>query len=123
MQRILILAAGFAGLWSAIGAARRRDEFGLDPARLEILVIDQNPWHSIRVRNYESELAQTRVPLTKVLDPVGVKHLAGVVTDIDVTKREVVYAASSLTHQLTYDRLVMALGSRLVRPAIPGLET
>ncbi len=123
MQRILILGAGFAGLWSAIGAARRRDELGIDPARLEILVIDQNPWHSIRVRNYESELEQTRVPLTEVLDPVGVKHLAGLVSDIDVMKREVAYEAGDQTRQLTYDRLVTALGSRLVRPAIPGLET
>jgi NADH dehydrogenase len=123
MQRILILGAGFAGLWSAIGAARRRDELGIDPTRIEILVIDQNPWHSIRVRNYESELEQTRIPLREVLDPVGVKHLAGLVTDIDVMKREVVYTAGDQSHSLTYDRLVIALGSRLVRPAIPGLET
>jgi len=123
MQRILILGAGFAGLWSAISAARRREELGIDPARLEILVIDQNPWHSIRVRNYESELEQTRVPLREVLDPVGVKHLAGLVTDIDVMKREVAYTAGDQTQSVTYDRLVMALGSRLARPAIPGLDT
>jgi NADH:quinone reductase (non-electrogenic) len=123
MQRILILGAGFAGLWSAIGGARRRDELGIDPARLEILVIDQNPWHSIRVRNYESELEQTRVPLAEVLDPVGVKHLAGLVTDIDVMKREVAYEAGDQAESLTYDRVVMAFGSRLVRPAIPGLDT
>ena len=123
MQRILILGAGFAGLWSAIGAARRRDELGIDPARLEILVIDQNTWHSIRVRNYESELDQTRVPLREVLDPIGVKHLAGSVTDIDVMKREVAYEAGEQSKSLTYDRLVMALGSRLVRPPIPGLHT
>jgi NADH dehydrogenase len=123
MQRILILGAGFAGLWSAIGAARRRDELGIDPARLEILVIDQHPWHSIRVRNYESELEQTRVPLAEVLDPVGVKHLAGLVTDIDVMKREVAYEAGDRTQHLIYDRVVMALGSHLFRPAIPGLRT
>ncbi|MBV8511043.1 MAG: FAD-dependent oxidoreductase, partial [Xanthobacteraceae bacterium] len=123
MQRILILGAGFAGLWSALGAARRRDELGIDPARLEILVIDQNPWHSIRVRNYESELEQTRIPLTEVLDPVGVKHLAGLVTDIDVLKREVAYQAGDQGHLLTYDRVVIALGSHLFRPAIPGLRT
>jgi NADH:ubiquinone reductase (H+-translocating) len=123
MQRIVILGAGFAGLWSAIGAARRREELGIDPARLEIVVIDQNPWHSIRVRNYESELEQTRIPLTEVLDPVGVKHLAGLVTDIDVLKREVAYQAGDRSQSLTYDRVVMALGSHLFRPAIPGLRT
>jgi len=123
MQRIVILGAGFAGLWSAIGAARRREELGIDPTRLAIVVIDQNPWHSIRVRNYESELEQTRIPLTEVLDPVGVEHLAGLVTDIDVLKREVAYQAGDRSQSLTYDRVVMALGSRLFRPAIPGLRT
>jgi NADH dehydrogenase len=122
MQRIVVLGAGFAGLWSAIGAARKRDELGIDEARLEIVVIDRNPWHSIRVRNYESELEQTRVPLQDVLDPVGVKHLTGTVTDIDVAERRIAYAAAGESRFLAYDRLVIALGSRLVRPAVPGLE-
>ena len=31
MQRILVLGAGFAGLWSAVGAARSLDELGTSP--------------------------------------------------------------------------------------------
>ena len=29
MQRIVVLGAGFAGLWAAIGAARKLDEIGI----------------------------------------------------------------------------------------------
>ena len=31
LQRIVVLGAGFAGLWSAIGAARKLDELGIGP--------------------------------------------------------------------------------------------
>lgn len=39
MARLVVLGAGFAGLWAAIGAARRLD----DGEAAEILVIDRNP--------------------------------------------------------------------------------
>jgi len=76
MQRILVLGAGFAGLWSAVAAARRLDEFGAAPGEVEVLVVNCTAWHSIRVRNYESDLDATRVPLADVLDPTGVKQRA-----------------------------------------------
>src|SRR6516164_2759941 len=53
MARIVVLGAGFAGLWAAIGAARKREEIGAKAAEVEILVIDRNPYHNVRVRNYE----------------------------------------------------------------------
>ena len=56
MPRILVLGAGFAGLWAALGAARKREEIGAKADDTEILVIDRNPYHNIRVRNYEVEL-------------------------------------------------------------------
>lgn len=65
MPRILVLGAGFAGLWAALGAARKREEIGADASDTEILVIDRNPYHNIRVRNYEVELADVAIPLAK----------------------------------------------------------
>jgi len=121
IQRILIVGAGFAGLWAAVGAARRRDELGIGPDQVEVVVVDRRPWHSIRVRNYEADLSDTRVSLDRVLDPVGVKHVAADVTDIDVAARLVVCSGPSGSQSLEYDRLVFAAGSQLVRPSIPGL--
>ena len=89
MQRILVLGAGFAGLWGAVGAARRLDELGVDPGEVEVLVVNRTPWHSIRVRNYEANLNGTRVPLADVLGPIGVKLVVAKVTDIDIPGRKV----------------------------------
>lgn len=119
MQRIVVLGAGFAGLWAAIGAARKLDELGIGPDRVEITLVDRSAFHSIRVRNYEAELSDTRVPLDDILRPIGVGRIEEQVSDIDLARRRV--ALSSGKQPLTYDRLVFALGSRLVRPPIPGL--
>ena len=122
MQRILVLGAGFAGLWSAIGAARALDERGIGSDRVEVTVVNATPWHSIRVRNYEADLDGTRVPLADVLDPIGVKLVVAEIADIDISHCAVTCLADGKTLQLGYDRLVFALGSRLARPPIPGLR-
>jgi NADH dehydrogenase len=121
MQRIVVLGAGFAGLWSALGAARKLDEIGIGPDRVEITLVDRSAWHSIRVRNYEADLDGTRVPLDRILRPAGINRVEAEVADIDFDRREVV--CSGRSEPLRYDRLVFALGSQLVRPPIPGLAT
>jgi NADH:ubiquinone reductase (H+-translocating) len=121
MPRVLVLGAGFAGLWAAIGAARKCDEIGARAGDVEILVVDRHPYHNIRVRNYEVELGDAAIPLAKLLDPVGVKHRVAEVEAIDPAKREVTIAADGRRETLAYDRLVLTLGSELARPAIAGL--
>jgi NADH dehydrogenase len=123
MHRILVLGAGFAGLWSAVAAARRLDELGAGPDEVEVLVVNRTAWHSIRVRNYEADLDATLVPLADVLDPIGVKHIVAEVTDIYAPERKVACTVDGASQFLAYDRLVFALGSCLAEPAIPGLET
>jgi len=121
VARILILGAGFAGLWAAIGAARKREEIGAKAAEVEILVIDRNPYHNVRVRNYEVDLSDVAIPLAGLFDPVGVEHAIGDVQAIDAARQQAVVTADGAREALAYDRLVLALGSELARPAIPGL--
>lgn len=121
MQRILILGAGFAGLWAAVGAARTLSQSNGMGNQIEVLVVNNRPFHSVRVRNYEQDLAPTRVPLADVLDPIGVKWLEGEILDIDVDRREVKVRSYDEVKVIPYARLVVALGSRLVHPDIPGL--
>jgi len=121
MARILVLGAGFAGLWAAVGAARKLDEIGVPPGVVEILVVDRNPYHNIRVRNYEVDLSKAAIPLGEVLDPIGVNHLTAEVQSIDLAKHEAAVATSRGRELLAYDRLVLALGSELAQPDIPGL--
>jgi NADH:ubiquinone reductase (H+-translocating) len=121
LQRILVLGAGFSGLWSAIGAARKLDQLKIGPEQIEIVVVNRNRWHSIRVRNYEANLNETRIPLADLLEPIGVKHIAAKVTDIDAAGRAITYKSCSNVDILTYDRLILALGSCLAKSPIPGL--
>jgi NADH dehydrogenase len=121
MARIVVLGAGFAGLWAAIGAARKRDEIGASDRDIEIRVIDRNPYHNIRVRNYEADLGEVALPLPQLLDPIGVSHGLGEVEAIDPVRREISLVTSSGEETLGYDRLVLALGSEVMRPDIPGL--
>ena len=52
-----------------------------------------------------------------ILGPVGVSHIAADVTAINPSAHTVTYSGG-LHH---YDRLVVALGSELVKPGISGL--
>ncbi|MBR0775217.1 NAD(P)/FAD-dependent oxidoreductase [Bradyrhizobium diazoefficiens] len=121
MARIVVLGGGFAGLWAAIGAARKRDEIGAS-GDIEIRLVDRNPYHNIRVRNYEVDLSEVAIPLPQLLDPIGVSHAIGEVEAIDPARREIALVTSSGEETLAYDRLVLALGSEVRRPDIPGLS-
>ncbi|WP_396923166.1 NAD(P)/FAD-dependent oxidoreductase [Mycolicibacterium sp.] len=118
-DRILVLGSGFAGLWAALGAARRRDELGVAEGALTVTVISSQPFHDIRVRNYEADLTRCRISLSDVLDPVGVGHVTGEVTAIDTAQRTVTVGPED-HHR--YDRVVVALGSQVVKPDLPGLR-
>ncbi len=121
MQRIVVIGGGFAGLWSAIGAARRREELGLGHAELAITLVNRDGFHGIRVRNYEADLGHLRVALPAVLDPVGVCHLCGTVTGIDLDGRTIAVATPQGRQSLDYDRLILAAGSEVAWPAVDGL--
>ncbi|BCG01484.1 NADH dehydrogenase (plasmid) [Paraburkholderia sp. PGU19] len=122
-KRIVVIGAGFAGLWSALGAARKLDELRVPADQVEVVVINGTPYHSIRVRNYEQPLDDTLVPLADVLDPAGVRRIQGMVRSIDLPNHRVGFeSGDSSTQWLGYDRLILAAGSELARPAIPGLH-
>ena len=116
---MIVIGSGFAGLWAALGAARRLDELAVPPGMVEITVLSPQPFHDIRVRNYEADLGGCRIPLADVLDPAGVAHIATEVTAID-TDAGTVTTSGGITYG--YSRLVLASGSQVVKPAVPGLR-
>ena len=119
--RIVVLGGGFAGLWSAVGAARALDELGVGPDAVEVTLVNRDAYHVIRVRNYEPDLREVRVPLDDVLAPVGVQRVEGEVAGLDPAARAVTVRERRGLRSLVYDRLVFALGSELARPDIPGV--
>jgi len=120
-KQIVVLGGGFAGLWSAVGAARKLDELGLGPEAVEVTLVSRDAFHNIRVRNYEADLAPARVPLDDVLGPVGVRRIEGEVAAIALDRQVVTIETGAGSRTLPYDRIVFALGSQLVRPPVPGL--
>jgi NADH dehydrogenase len=120
MKQVVVVGGGFAGLWAAAAAARRLDEAGGPAADVSITLVNRDPWHVIRVRAYEQDLSDTRIALADVLDPIGVELVVGEVSAIDAGAR-VVRIGPDRT--LSYDRLVLAPGSQLQMPDIPGLAS
>src|SRR5262249_40222489 len=71
--------------------------------------------------NYEVDLSEVALPLSQLLDPVGVGHRLGDVEAIDVERCNVTITANGAREVVAYHRLVLALGSEVPRPDIPGL--
>ncbi|MBF6332727.1 NAD(P)/FAD-dependent oxidoreductase [Nocardia transvalensis] len=119
MPRIVIVGGGFAGVWSAAGAARVRSAAHLAEADMSITVIAPNDRLVLRPRLYEPEPHRATVALRRVFEPIGVEHRRARVLEIDVENHRVALDSGTT---VDYDRLVLAAGSQLVRPAFPGAE-
>lgn len=121
-QKILIVGGGFAGLWSALGAARVLDNNG-GSADVDITLISPEPLLHLRPRLHEQAPHGMTTPLLPVLEAAGVRYLQGSVERIDAGERRVdTVTADGQRQTLNYDRLVLTTGSKLHRPAVPGIE-
>ena len=120
MQRIVIIGGGFAGVWAALGAAAaRRDARN---RAIRITLVTREPFLTIRPRLYEADLTNVRVPLVPLLDALDVDTIVGEATRLDTTARTVAIDTASGPTTIGYDRLIVAAGSRLRRPSIPGAD-
>ena len=121
-KRILVIGAGFAGMWSALAAARLLDQAGRTD--VEIALIAPMPELQVRPRLYEHNPEAMKVPLLDMFRVTGVRFIQGSVETIDVANQEVGYigAGADAAQRIGYDRLVLAAGSSLYCPPIPGLQ-
>jgi len=121
-MRLLIIGAGFAGMYAALSAARLRDIQGAAPHELEIALIAPEPTLVIRPRLYEPKPETLTAPLRDVLEAIDVDYIQGSAETVNTEARTVqITTAKGKNKTLSYDRLVVATGSRLFRPNIPGL--
>lgn len=120
MKRILVIGAGFAGMWSALSAARLIDE--QRKTDVEIWLVAPEPNLHIRPRLYEVNAASMKAPLTEIFREAGVNFIQGTVDRIHPDRDTVdVVTADQNRSTIQYDRLVLATGSRLFRPPVQGL--
>ncbi len=121
MKKIVIIGAGYGGLWSAMSAVRHLDILRKSD-QVEVTLINRDAYHGVRPRFYETELDKLRVPLNTVLDPLGVTLVIGDVQQIKYQKQSVEYKDANQQLQLLgYDQLIVAAGSHLYQPSVPGL--
>ncbi|RVG31668.1 NAD(P)/FAD-dependent oxidoreductase [Sinorhizobium meliloti] len=121
-MRLVIVGAGFAGMYAALSAARLRDIEGVSPEELEIALVSPEPTLVIRPRLYEPNPETLTAPLQNVFDAVDIAYVQGSVEAVDTKAGTVeVVNAEGERKTLQYHRLVLATGSRLFRPNIPGL--
>ncbi|MYM31874.1 FAD-dependent oxidoreductase [Duganella sp. CY15W] len=121
-KQILIVGTGFAGMWSALSAARLR-HLQNRQEEVEITVISPQPELHIRPRLYEADLSGMAPSLVDLFKAAGVRHLTGTVQQIHAQDHAVSYLdADDKSQSFTYDKLILASGSTLFRPDIPGLK-
>ncbi|MBR0641720.1 NAD(P)/FAD-dependent oxidoreductase [Plastoroseomonas hellenica] len=121
-QRLIIIGAGFAGMYAALSAARLREAHGVPPDKLQIALVSPEPTLVVRPRLYEPKPETLTAPLGPVLKAIDVDYVQGRVDAIETVSRFVeIIPADGPPYSMTYDRLVVATGSRLFRPNIPGL--
>ncbi len=121
-QKILIAGSGFAGLWAALSAARAISLAGRE-GDVEVTVVSPSPNVAIRPRLYEPLLDDMNPDIADLLAAVGVAHLPGWVDSIDTQARTVTVATpDGHWTSLDYDRFILAAGSQLFRPDVPGLK-
>src|SRR6476660_4843304 len=115
-MRLVIIGAGFAGMYAALSAARLREIQGVSPDEFEIALVAPEPTLVVRPRLYEPKTETRTAPLLDVLKAIDVVYVQGSAETIDTRSRSLQIAADGKRKSLSYDRLVVATGSRLFRP-------
>lgn len=120
-QHILVVGAGFGGVWSALSAARLLDQH--DRNDVQITVLAPQAELRIRPRFYEPDVHTMKASLDALFDAVGINFVQGFADSVDATSKQVGYHdAAGARGTLSYDRLVLAAGSQLMRPALSGMS-
>lgn len=111
-MKTLILGAGYAGLAVATKMKPSPD--------LEALLVEQNAFHTFETRLHEAAAHNTRVtlPLAPLLRGTGVHLEQAQVENVNLDEKEVTLKDGRV---LTYDKLVVGLGSVTNFYRIPGL--
>lgn len=121
-QRVLILGGGFGGLYAAL----ELDKQLRNVPGLEVTLVNRENFFLFTPMLHE--VAASDLDVTHIVNPVRkmlrhVRFFAGDVESIDLSEKRVVvrHGFTGHTHELTYDHLVLALGSVTNFYGIPGL--
>jgi len=119
-KQILVLGAGFSGMWTALSATRLLNIYSCND--VDVTVLAPQAELRIRPRFYEPNAHDLFAPLGELFNAVGVNFIKGAAKNIDVQHKTVSYLdAFGAIKTLDYDKLVLATGSGLALPNTPGV--
>src|SRR5512134_91716 len=112
-HEILVVGGGFAGFWAAVAARRVAGE------RHAVTLVSPEPVLQVRPRLYEARPETLGVDLLPLLRKADVTFVRGAAVALDTVNKALTLADGT---RLAYERLVVATGSRMRRPPVPGAE-
>lgn len=131
-KHVVILGGGFAGVIAAKTLARK------NVSHVSITLIDKNDYHAYPIDFYEVATALSRqtavddvqinfsklrsssaIPFSRLFADTSVEHMKGTIEHIDMEKQCVRLSGKRM---ITYDYLILALGSETNFFSIPHLE-
>ena len=90
--------------------------------RTEETLASRDAYLTLRPRRYEADPAHLREPLRPLLEAAGVALRLGTVSGVDAAGRRVALGhADGRREWIGYERLILAAGSTLAMPAVPGM--
>lgn len=114
--KIVIIGAGFAGVWSAL-SAKRLINLKNKEQEIQILIIAPELLLVIRPRLYEANASGMTHPLGPLFKSASIHFFQGTAEAID-TESHAIHARSVSGDEsdIGFDRLILAAGSSVARP-------
>jgi NADH dehydrogenase len=117
-KQIVILGAGVAGIRAALDLSKK-----VDSRMGRVVLVDENDYHQYlykiqEVCNKDYEEKDIIVPITRLIEGKGVEFIKASVRTVDPERRVV----ETTGGEISYDILVIALGSHVTYFGIEGLE-
>lgn len=122
-SKIVIIGAGFSGVWSALSAKRLINDHDRS-ADIEVTLIAPEPFLVMRPRLYETSPSELSFPLEALFESAGINFVRGYVEQIDASAHSLRLVSGSTDRStIPYDKLILAAGSTVRKPAsVPGLR-
>jgi NADH dehydrogenase len=112
-DKILVIGGGFAGFWAAVAARRVAGDTAA------VTLVSPAPMLEIRPRLYEAKPETLAVDMLPHLRKADIGFVRDAAIELDAGAKIVTLASGE---RMAYDRLVVATGSRMKRPPVPGAD-
>jgi len=116
-KKLVIAGGGFAGVWASAAASALRHQTGRC-GDVEIVLVSRDAELTLRPRLYEERPDTITLPLSPITRSLDVALVRAEIDEVDLPGRRLVTSGGG---RHDFDAVVLAMGSCIARPDIPGL--